>query len=139
MNQTPEEIARDKIDKALRESGWVIRGKNEINLYAAPGNKNHEIAENIVNGFRSWIEDHRNEIEALQIFCGQPFRRRDLTFRMVRELLEKLVSDKPLLPPLHIRRAYEELKKSNGSPNDEITALVSLIRRIAGMNEFLVA
>jgi type I site-specific restriction endonuclease len=27
MNQTPEEIARDKIDKALRESGWVIQKK----------------------------------------------------------------------------------------------------------------
>ena len=60
MNQTPKEIASDKIDKAIRESGWVIQKKNEINPYAAPGNKNHEIAENIVNGFRSWKEDHRN-------------------------------------------------------------------------------
>jgi type I restriction enzyme R subunit len=58
---------------------------------------------------------------------------------MVRGFSEKLIADKPSLPPLHIWRAYEELKKSNGSPNDEITALLSLIRWIVGMNEFLAA
>jgi type I restriction enzyme R subunit len=111
-------------------------GKNESNLYAAAGNKNHKIALYIINGSRSWKEDHRNEKEALQIFYVQPNQRRDLTFRMVRELSEELIAYKPSLPPLHIRRVYVELKKSNGSPNDEITDLVSLIRRIAWMNDF---
>lgn len=106
-------------------------------LFAGPSIQNHEIAENIVNGFRSWIEGYRNEIEALQIFYGQPYQRRDLTFRMVRELSEKLIADKPSLAPLHVWRAYEQLEKANGSPKDEITALVSLIRRIAGIDKAL--
>jgi type I restriction enzyme R subunit len=106
-------------------------------LFAGPSIKNHEIAENIVNDFRTWIDYHRNEIEALQIFYGQPYQRRDLTFSMVRELSERLIADKPSLAPLHVWRAYEQLEKANGSPKDEITALVSLIRRIAGIDNAL--
>lgn len=37
MNQTPEQIARDNIDAALRRSGWLIQDKTKINLGAAPG------------------------------------------------------------------------------------------------------
>jgi len=38
-----------------------------------------ERAENIVADFTTWIEQHKNEITALQIFYSQPFRRRELT------------------------------------------------------------
>lgn len=37
MNQTPEQIARDNIDAAMRRSGWLIQDKTKINLGAAPG------------------------------------------------------------------------------------------------------
>jgi type I restriction enzyme, R subunit len=37
MNQTPEEIARDKIDLALINCGWIVQNKKEINLNAATG------------------------------------------------------------------------------------------------------
>ena len=106
-------------------------------IFAGPAIKNHEIAASVVNDFKSWIEDHRNEVEALQIFYGQPYQRRDLTFRMVRELSDRLIADKPSLAPLHVWKAYEQLEKAIGTPKDEITALVSLIRRIAGIDKAL--
>lgn len=31
-NQNPEQIARDNIDALLRQSGWVVQSKNQINL-----------------------------------------------------------------------------------------------------------
>jgi hypothetical protein len=31
-NQTPEQRARDNIDNLLKQSGWVIQPKNNINL-----------------------------------------------------------------------------------------------------------
>ena len=31
-NQTPEQLARDNIDNLLKQSGWVIQSKNNINL-----------------------------------------------------------------------------------------------------------
>jgi len=114
---------------------------DEINtdkiVFAGPGFMNQEVAQGIVNDFKSWIETHRNEIEALQLFYGQPYKRRDLTFRMVRELSEKLISDKPAMAPLHVWKAYEQLEKADGTPKDEIIALVSLVRRIAGIDRTL--
>jgi type I restriction enzyme R subunit len=35
--QTPEELARVKIDAALRDAGWVVQDRREVNLSAAKG------------------------------------------------------------------------------------------------------
>ena len=37
MNQNPEQIARDNIDKQLIDCGWVIQEKRQINLFAGTG------------------------------------------------------------------------------------------------------
>ena len=36
-NQTPEQIARDNIDKQLIDCGWIIQNKKQINLNAGLG------------------------------------------------------------------------------------------------------
>lgn len=36
-NQNPEQIARDKIDEMLKASGWIVQGKQEINMHAGIG------------------------------------------------------------------------------------------------------
>ena len=36
-NQNPEQLARDRIDAALRQCGWTIQDKKKINLSAALG------------------------------------------------------------------------------------------------------
>jgi type I restriction enzyme R subunit len=59
---------------------------------------------------------------------------------MVKDVLEKLKMDKPMLAPLHIWHAYEQLEDVNGkSPKDELIALVSLIRRVTGIDDKLTA
>ena len=94
-------------------------------------------AENLIADFKTWIEDHKNEIIALQIFYGQPYRRRELTYKMIQEVLEKLKMDRPTLAPMQIWRAYEQLEKAIGSPKSELIALVSLLRKIAGADATL--
>ena len=37
LNQNPEQIARDQIDKQLSECGWIIQSKQRINLHAGLG------------------------------------------------------------------------------------------------------
>jgi len=37
LDQTPEERSRVKIDAALRESGWVVQDRREVNLLANRG------------------------------------------------------------------------------------------------------
>jgi len=98
---------------------------------------NKEKAGETVNAFKEWIESHKDEITALQIFYGQPFRRRELTFKMIKDLVELIVQEKPLLAPLNVWRAYEVLENVSGKPKNEFTALVSLIRDRTGIDSAL--
>jgi len=96
-------------------------------------------ASELVTGFAEWMKQHKDELLALQIFYNQPYRRRELTYTMIKEVLEKLQSDKPVLAPLHVWRAYETLEKCNGSPRNELIAIVSLIRKVSGLDSTLTA
>ncbi len=110
---------------AITKIGWV---------------KDQEIeSTTTINDFKSWIENHKDEITALQIFYAQDYRRRTFTYKMIKELSEKLKTEKPLLAPLAVWKAYTQLEKSNGSAKNELIALVSLIRRVAGIDDTLTA
>ena len=97
-----------------------------------------EKAENLVADFKTWIAQHQDEITALQIFYSQPVRRRELNYKMIQEVLEKLKLERPLLAPMQVWRAYEQLEKATGSPKSELIALVSLLRRISGIDSTLI-
>ena len=97
-----------------------------------------EKAENLVADFKTWIAQHQDEITALQIFYTQPYRRRELNYKMIQEVLEKLKLERPLLAPIQVWRAYEQLEKATGSPKSELIALVSLLRRISGVDATLI-
>jgi type I restriction enzyme R subunit len=95
------------------------------------------IAEGLVRDFKIWIDDNKAEITALQLFYGQPYQRRELTYKMIKDLVETIKISKPLLAPLNIWRAYAQLEKVNDQPKNELIALVSLIRKISGIDESL--
>ncbi|MCK3683984.1 DEAD/DEAH box helicase family protein [Maribellus sp. YY47] len=101
--------------------------------------ENKDKSAELVIEFSAWMQQHKDELTALQIFYNQPYRRRELTYTMIKEVLEKLQSDKPLLAPLHVWRAYEALEECNGSPRNELTAIVSLIRKVSGLDAVLTA
>lgn len=96
-----------------------------------------EKAETLVKNFKAWIEQHKNEIFALQIFYSQPVRRRELTFKMIDEVVKKILLEKPTLAPLQVWHAYEQLEKVNGSPKSNLTALVALLRKVTGIDSSL--
>jgi type I restriction enzyme R subunit len=99
-----------------------------------------EKATEMVNDFSMYLKEHKDEIIALSIFYDQPYRLRELTSRMVKDVPDKLKMDKPFLAPLYVWQAYEQLEEVTGkSPKDELIALVSLIRRVTGMDEKLTA
>jgi type I restriction enzyme R subunit len=93
-----------------------------------------ENAAGLAKDFNAWIGAHKNEITALQIFYSQPYRRRELTYAMVSQLVELLRADKPALGPLRVWQAYEQLEQVTGSPKNELIALVSLVRRVCGID-----
>lgn len=100
---------------------------------------NKDKANELVRDFTGWMQQHKDELTALQIFYNQPYRRRELTYTMIKEVLEKLQNDKPLLAPINVWRAYEALEQCNGSVRNELTAIVSLIRKVSGLDTTLTA
>jgi type I restriction enzyme, R subunit len=97
-------------------------------------------AQSLVDEFAAYLKQNQDKIEALNIFFDQPYRRRELTFDMIRQVLDKLKSEKPKLAPLRIWQAYGHLDGYKGcQPISELTALVALIRRICGIDEKLSA
>ena len=108
--------------------------KSEFNTFTT------EKAEAVVQEFAAYIESNRDEITALSLFYGQPYRRRELTLKMVKEVLEKLRQDKPTLAPVYVWDAYAQLESAKvGNPKNELIALVSLIRRVSGLDDALTA
>jgi type I restriction enzyme R subunit len=94
-------------------------------------------AELTISNFTAWIEAHKDEITALQIFYSQPYRRRELTYSMIKDLCEKIKTEQPLLAPDHVWKAYEQLKQAEGSAKNELIALVSIVRKISGIDKNL--
>ena len=95
-------------------------------------------AQQVVQSFEAFLLAHRDEITALQIFYNQPYRRREVTFAMVKELLALLKRDKPLLSPHYVWEAYAQLDAVPvAKPEQELVALVSLLRRVTGLDGVL--
>jgi type I restriction enzyme R subunit len=97
-----------------------------------------EKAEEVIRNFREYIEANKDEIIALSIFYDQPYRRRELTFAMIQDLLEKIRLEKPLLAPNYVWEAYSQVEGIKiGSPKNSLVALVSLIRRVLDIDSQL--
>ncbi len=122
------------IDSIRRNKEQTVDHDNlDTVQHAGWAGDNHENAEAMVQDFRQYLEAHRDEIEALTIFYGQPHRRRELTYAMIRELSDKLRKDRPHLSPFRVWQAYALLDNYKGrQPQSELISLVSLIRRVCG-------
>ena len=88
-----------------------------------------ERAKSTVASFRQFIEDHHDEIEALDILYSRPHGRR-LTLRAIRELANAIGRPPHNWTPERLWNAYETLdtSKVHGSPGRVLANLVSLVR-----------
>ena len=127
------------LDSIRRDKEQSIDHDNlDTVLHAGWEGDARENAEAMVRDFRSYLEDHRDQIEALTIFYAQPHRRRELTYAMIREVFDKLREDRPRLAPLRVWQAQALIDDYSGQqPLSELTALVALIRRVCGMDTTL--
>ncbi|WP_257266032.1 DEAD/DEAH box helicase family protein [Endozoicomonas sp. ONNA2] len=92
-------------------------------------------AEKLVADLAEWLKEHKDEITALSIFYDQPHRRREITYDAIKNLLDTLKADKPVLAPVRVWQAYAHLDNVQGKqPLNELTALVALIRRSCGID-----
>lgn len=121
VRQSHEQIIDTVNIDTLKHAGWNTQSK--------------VAAEETIRDFRAFMEAHKDEIVALSIYYNEPYNRRKVTYAMVKAVLDILKQLKPSLAPVRVWQAFEQVEKVNGaSPKNELTALVSLIRRITGID-----
>jgi len=127
----------DLIDNIRREKEQTIdHEKMDTVLEAAWDGDARQNAQNLTQEFAAYLEEHRDQIEALTIFFSQPARRSEITYAMIQNLLATLRADRPKLAPVRVWRAYAMLDETKSAePANELTALVALIRRVCGLDE----
>ncbi len=129
----------EMLENIRRIHEQVIDNQNIDRLLRAEWDGNaRENGEKLTREFADFLRENKDKLTALTIFYDQPYRRRDVTYQMLREVLGKLRADRPRLAPLRVWDAYAMLDDVKGkSPVSELTALVSLIRRVAGIDSTL--
>ncbi len=153
-----EEVKKEAQQELIKQAASTFNGK--FNEYVENVRKQHEqIIDHInidtvvksewdsftkekatetVKDFSDYLLQNKDEIQALSIFYNQPYNRRDITFKMIKEVMEKLKLEKPLLAPDYVWNAYVSVEETKSQqPKDELTALVSLIRRACGIDKEL--
>ncbi len=124
------------VEKVRKAHDQVIDGVNLDKVTKAEWDSfTTEKAEQVIQDFTEYIQSHKDEIIALEIFYDQPYRRRELTLKMVKDLFERIKLDRPQLAPTYIWEAFQQLNQvKENSPKSELIALVSLIRKVAGID-----
>src|SRR5205823_12035572 len=102
-------------------------------LFAGADVKTSEAARDTIRSFRDYIEQHKAEIEALQILYSRPFKKR-LTEESLRELEAKLKPEFGPQPVPTIWNAFSLTNRSSPiirrSATRRFTDLVSLLRTV---------
>ncbi|EJA7360665.1 DEAD/DEAH box helicase family protein [Vibrio alginolyticus] len=135
---------REVIESARRDREQLI---DHINLdtvtYSGYSRQAADDAEKLVQTFKDFIEQHKDDIQALSFFYQQPYRRRKITFAMLEELHQALSKPPVLLTTEKLWTAYERLNQidsSNKKKTDtkrQLTDIISLVRFAIGLDKAL--
>ena len=127
------------IESIKRDHDQIIDTINiDTVTFAGWGTDAKAKAQNMIEEFSIYLKENQDEITSLKIFYNQPQQRRELTYKMIKEVMEKLRSDKPSLAPERIWKAYELLDETKSkSPANELIALVSIMRKVTGIDKQL--
>ena len=90
--------------------------------------------------FEAFIEEHRDEIAALQIIYGRPYGQQRLTYAQVKELAGRLAEAQPNWTTEALWWAYVQLEKdrvSGAAGQRVLTDLVSLVRHAVQLDDEL--
>ena len=95
-------------------------------------------ADELTRSFREYIEEHRDEITALQVLYQRPYRQR-LSLDEIKSLADALQRPPRSWTPARLWDAYEQLDRDRvrGSGQKVLTDIVSLVRYAVGADDEL--
>jgi len=100
-----------------------------------------ERARQMVASFYAFLEEHRDEIAALQIIFGQPYRQQHLTYGQVKELAARIEQPPNAWTTEGLWRAYAQLERDRVrgvGARRTLTDLVSLVRHAVQLEDELI-
>jgi type I restriction enzyme R subunit len=108
-------------------------------LVAGHSDEGREQAAELVGSFRQYIEEHKDDIRALQVLYSRPYSER-LTFAEIKDLATTIQRPPRQWTPERLWRAYEMLDQSKvrGSGGGMLTDIVSLVRYTLDQDDELV-
>jgi type I restriction enzyme R subunit len=132
---------RTLLQDLKREVEQVIDEVSEDELLeAGASDEAKEKARTLVADFERFIEDNKDEIDALQFFYAQPYSKR-LTFQDIKQLADTIKAPPRAWTPERLWRAYETLSRDKvrgASGRRLLTDIVSLVRFATHKDEELV-
>ena len=107
----------------------IDEGAKDTLLYAGHSKDGREKAAALITSFKEYIEEHRDDIKALEILYSRPYNER-LTFDEIKDLAKAIERPPRQWTPEKLWRAYEILDQSKvrGSGGRMLTDIVSLVR-----------
>jgi type I restriction enzyme R subunit len=109
-------------------------------ILAGFGDKAKERARNVIDTFKKFIEENKDELTALQMIYSKPYSRRHLTYEEIKQLAEAIEKPPYFLTQENVWLAYEQLEKSkvkSVGPTKLLTDIISLIRFTLGETKTL--
>ena len=132
---------RTLLQDLKREVEQVIDEVSQDELLEAGASEEaKEKAKALVTSFERFLEEHRDEIDALQFFYAQPYSKR-LHFKDIKELAEAIKAPPRSWTPEKLWRAYETLQSDQvrgASAKRLLTDIVSLVRFATNKDDELV-
>jgi len=99
-----------------------------------------EKAQTVVDTFKRFIEENRDELTALQMIYGKPYGRRYLTYEEIKSLAGAIEKPPYHLTPEQVWQAYEQLDRAKvrgAGPQKLLTNIISLTRFVIGKSDVL--
>src|SRR5690606_3516386 len=122
---------REYVDNVRKKYEQIIDTTNiDVVTFAGHSDQAKQRADETLKSFREFLSSKRDELTALRIYYSQPYRRKEVTFQMLQEVVEALQQPPFNLTHERVWAAYERSLglKLDGSPARLLTDLVSLIR-----------
>jgi type I restriction enzyme R subunit len=128
------------IDVKKRSEQIIDTVSKDVLVFAGADAQAASKARLMVDSFRRFVEDNKDELTALQIIYSKPYGQRHLTYEAIKQLAEAIRKPPYNLTPELLWLAYEQLEKSKvkgAGPQKLLTNIVSLVRFAVGAVDVL--
>lgn len=126
---------RELIETYRKQNDQIIDDSADELLLEGTG-FSQERAEKTIASWQQFINDHKNELDAIQLVYNQPWKERHLSYEQLNDLVEDIEQPPYNIAPQAVWQAFEvlqKLKAKGAAPSEKLPALISLIRCSIGV------